>query len=195
VHSHGCLHSSSPTVPSQKWGVRRPKSYRGILDEARIHKHNTESIQYHNYVVCRRRFSPLGRGDYSYDVELYASVEILRFRKNVRFHLNSKISFEVSFGASSLVNSNTWNKCVIIWRARTAACTHLHQWRAPARISALKAWIPTDGFQRHHQKRERETCTPQGYKKCKAWATTLSKTYPSWPQDHKTMHANASKVI
>jgi hypothetical protein len=24
-------------------------------------------------VVCRRRFSSLGRGDYSYDVELYAS--------------------------------------------------------------------------------------------------------------------------
>jgi hypothetical protein len=24
-------------------------------------------------VVCRRRFSPLGRGDYSYDVELYTS--------------------------------------------------------------------------------------------------------------------------
>jgi hypothetical protein len=31
-------------------------------------------------VVCRRRFSPLERGDYSYDVELYASANMLRFR-------------------------------------------------------------------------------------------------------------------
>jgi hypothetical protein len=50
-------------------------------------------------VVCRRMFSPLGRGDYSYDVKLYASTKMLRFHKNVRFHLNSEISFEVSFGA------------------------------------------------------------------------------------------------
>jgi hypothetical protein len=28
-------------------------------------------------VVCRRRFSSLGRGDYSYDVELYASAKCL----------------------------------------------------------------------------------------------------------------------
>jgi hypothetical protein len=27
-------------------------------------------------VVCRRMFSSLGRGDYSYDVELYASAKI-----------------------------------------------------------------------------------------------------------------------
>jgi hypothetical protein len=27
-------------------------------------------------VVCRRRFSSLGRGDYSYDVELYASAKM-----------------------------------------------------------------------------------------------------------------------
>jgi hypothetical protein len=46
---------------------------------------------------CRRRFSHLGRGDYSYDDELYA------FAKNIRFCLNSEISFEVSFGASPLV--------------------------------------------------------------------------------------------
>jgi hypothetical protein len=59
-------------------------------------------------VVGRRRFSPLGRGDYSYHVELYASTKILHFCKNVQFCLNSEISFEVSFGASSLVNSNTW---------------------------------------------------------------------------------------
>jgi hypothetical protein len=59
-------------------------------------------------VVCRRRFSPLGRGDYSHDIELYAFAKMLRFRKNVRFRLNSEISLEVSFGASYLVNSNTW---------------------------------------------------------------------------------------
>jgi hypothetical protein len=47
-------------------------------------------------VVCRRRFSPLGRGDYSYDVELYASAKMLRFHKNIRFCLNSEISFEAS---------------------------------------------------------------------------------------------------
>jgi hypothetical protein len=27
--------------PPQKWGVCLPRSYRGILDEARIHKYNT----------------------------------------------------------------------------------------------------------------------------------------------------------
>jgi hypothetical protein len=27
-------------------------------------------------VVCRRRFSPLGQGDYFYDDELYASTKI-----------------------------------------------------------------------------------------------------------------------
>jgi hypothetical protein len=27
-------------------------------------------------VVCQRRFSSLGRGDYSYDVELYASTKM-----------------------------------------------------------------------------------------------------------------------
>jgi hypothetical protein len=36
-------------------------------------------------VLCRRRFSPLGQGDYSYDVELYASTKMLCFCKNVRF--------------------------------------------------------------------------------------------------------------
>jgi hypothetical protein len=62
-------------------------------------------------VVYRRRFSPLGRDDYSYDVELYASVkmfasiEMLRFHKNVHVRLNSIQSFKVSFGASSIVNS------------------------------------------------------------------------------------------
>jgi hypothetical protein len=30
-------------------------------------------------VVCRRRFSSLGRGDYSYDVELYASAKMFTF--------------------------------------------------------------------------------------------------------------------
>jgi hypothetical protein len=54
-------------------------------------------------VVCRRRFSPLGQGDYAYDIELYASAKMLRFCKNGRFRLNSSISFEVSFGASPLV--------------------------------------------------------------------------------------------
>jgi hypothetical protein len=54
-------------------------------------------------VVYRRRFSSLGQGDYSYDVELYASAKMLCFRKNVGFRLNSEISFEVSFGASPLV--------------------------------------------------------------------------------------------
>ncbi len=58
-------------------------------------------------VVCQRRLSPLQRGDYSYDVELYASAKMLHFRENVRFRLKSVRSFEVSFGASSLVNSNT----------------------------------------------------------------------------------------
>jgi hypothetical protein len=29
------------TEPPQKWGVRLPRSYRGILDEARMRKHNT----------------------------------------------------------------------------------------------------------------------------------------------------------
>jgi hypothetical protein len=53
--------------------------------------------------VFQRRFSPLERGDYSYDVELYASAKMLRFHKNDRFRLNSEISFEVSFGASPLV--------------------------------------------------------------------------------------------
>jgi hypothetical protein len=38
---------------------------------------------------------------------LSASIEMLRFCKNVHFRLNSEISFEVSFGTSSLVNSNT----------------------------------------------------------------------------------------
>jgi hypothetical protein len=37
--------------PPQKWGVRLPRSYQGILDEVRICKYNIESIQYHNYAV------------------------------------------------------------------------------------------------------------------------------------------------
>jgi hypothetical protein len=39
------------TEPPQKRGVCLPRSYRGFLDEARICKHNTESIQNHNYEV------------------------------------------------------------------------------------------------------------------------------------------------
>jgi hypothetical protein len=35
----------------QKLGVCLSRSYREILDEVRIRKHNTESIQYHNYEV------------------------------------------------------------------------------------------------------------------------------------------------
>jgi hypothetical protein len=39
------------------------------------------------------------------------------------------------------------------------------------------------------------TCTKIRYNKSKAWANTLSKTYPSWPESHETIHAKASKVI
>jgi hypothetical protein len=56
-------------------------------------------------VMCQRRFSLLGRGDYSYNVELYASAAMLRFRKKNRFCLKSEISFEVSFGDSPLVTA------------------------------------------------------------------------------------------
>jgi hypothetical protein len=37
--------------PPEKAGVRHPRSYWGILDEARIRKHNTESIHYQYYEV------------------------------------------------------------------------------------------------------------------------------------------------
>jgi hypothetical protein len=39
------------------------------------------------------------------------------------------------------------------------------------------------------------TCIKKIYNKSKAWATTLSKTYPSWPESHETRHAKASNKI
>jgi hypothetical protein len=47
----------------------------------------------HRWCSVLKMVSPLGRDDYSYDVELYASAKMLRFRKNIRFRLNSEISF------------------------------------------------------------------------------------------------------
>jgi hypothetical protein len=38
------------------------------------------------------------------------------------------------------------------------------------------------------------TYTQTRYKKSKTWATTLSMTYLSWPEGHKTRHTKASKV-
>jgi hypothetical protein len=52
VASGSCL-ISSPTVcmtePPQKWGVCFPRSYWGILDKVRMHKHTQLSIQYHTW--------------------------------------------------------------------------------------------------------------------------------------------------
>jgi hypothetical protein len=39
------------TEPHQKWEVYLSRSYHGILDEARIRKHNIESMQNHHYEV------------------------------------------------------------------------------------------------------------------------------------------------
>jgi hydroxyacyl-ACP dehydratase HTD2-like protein with hotdog domain len=47
-------------------------------------------------VECQRRFSPRGRVEYSYDVELYASAKMFASIISVR-------SFEASFGASAFV--------------------------------------------------------------------------------------------
>jgi hypothetical protein len=39
-----------------------------------------ESVLEHVFgIECRRRFSPLGQGDYSYDIELYASAKMFAF--------------------------------------------------------------------------------------------------------------------
>jgi hypothetical protein len=43
---------------------------------------------------------------------------------------------------------------------------------------------PTDTPHQHHQKEEDPHLYIR-YNKSKAWATTLSKTYPSWPKDHE----------
>jgi hypothetical protein len=47
-------------------------------------------------VECRTRFAPLGRAEYSYDVEIYASAKMFASVNSIR-------SFEASFGASPLV--------------------------------------------------------------------------------------------
>jgi hypothetical protein len=39
------------TKPLYKLGICLPRSYQGILDEARIREHNTESIQHQYYEV------------------------------------------------------------------------------------------------------------------------------------------------
>jgi hypothetical protein len=39
--------------PPEKVGVCLPRSYRGILDEARIHKHISISVQYHDIQVIK----------------------------------------------------------------------------------------------------------------------------------------------
>jgi hypothetical protein len=52
-------------------------------------------------VECRRRFSSIGRGEYSYDVELYASAKMFAFA--------SVLSFEAP---SSSLSCNLLNKVV-----------------------------------------------------------------------------------
>jgi hypothetical protein len=51
-------------------------------------------------VECRRRFSPLGRGEYSYDIELYAFIKM--------FASTNVLSFEAS---STSLSCNVLNKC------------------------------------------------------------------------------------
>jgi hypothetical protein len=51
-------------------------------------------------IECQRWLPPLGQGDYSFDVELYASTKMFASANSVR-------SFEASFGASSFINSDT----------------------------------------------------------------------------------------
>jgi hypothetical protein len=52
-------------------------------------------------VVYQRMFSSLGRGDYSYDIELYS------FTKMFAFAYNSEISFEVCLWSFISCNYNT----------------------------------------------------------------------------------------
>jgi hypothetical protein len=57
--------------------------------------------------------------------------------------------------------------------------------------STKKSGLPTDNRQRLSRKREEEK---PAHKKLqsKAWATTLSKTDPSWPSGQTSRHAKAS---
>jgi hypothetical protein len=45
------------------------------------------------------------------------------------------------------------------------------------------------------REREGETCTQHWNKKSKAWATTLSRTYPSQPEGHKFYTCKGFKVV
>jgi hypothetical protein len=63
-------------------------------------------------VVCQRRFLPLGRGDYSYDVELYASAKCYASTKCLLWLKLWDIFWSILWSFTPC-NSNTCNKCVI----------------------------------------------------------------------------------
>jgi hypothetical protein len=44
--------------------------------------------------------------------------------------------------------------------------------------------LPTDNTHQHHRQEEAVPHPHTEDSKSKAWATTLSKTYPRWPKDH-----------
>jgi hypothetical protein len=96
-----------------------------------------------------------------------------------------------------------------MWKHFSYRQTHtLHPIRGRASSDNLHLWVPVGNpaliglnlsltalIGVAGGRRKIFTCTRTRYNKSKAWTTTLTKTYPSWSESHKTRHARTSKVI
>jgi hypothetical protein len=74
----------------------------------------------------------------------------------------------------------------------------LLEWPTPTSpskdLSPHRFGAPTDNPHLCRRKEEDPHLHTDKIQQSKAWATTLSKTYPLWPKGHETRHAKASKV-
>jgi hypothetical protein len=149
-----------------KWGVRLPRSYQGILDEARMRKHNT---WVYNTVIFKLK------------VVITVWVPCIRFTKDEAKRVLQRI--EQSFGKAIHLSRQAHT---LHPRREWAPTDDLHLWVPVGNPALIGLDLPlTTLFSVARRRKNILTCTQIKTIRAKAWATTLNKTYPSRPKDHE----------
>jgi hypothetical protein len=144
-------------------GVRRPRSAWAILSEARTQSTHRSTISY--IEVQNRSYYNLG-SRFSYIEEGWSQ----------NYASEDKSEF------AEVISLNGQN---ILFALKENAIHRRSKPEDPSTESYPHRFgLPTDNLHRH---RRQEKAVPHLHtvdNKSKAWATTLSKTYPRWPKDH-----------
>jgi hypothetical protein len=145
-----------------EWGVHRPGLAWAILSEARTQS-TYRSIQYH-ILSSSKSYYTLGSR--------------IKYIKEVWSQKTLQKIFRVGGSGNTLVE-------YILFTLEENAIHRCSKPVDPSMAPNSHRFEPPTAIPHRHRRQEKET--PQlhiGDNKSKAWATTLSKTYPSWSKDH-----------